>query len=137
MRAAHRRDFWMILILLLVGRSVAADAPGLPGGDALWFNTDPAQPPSVKLYFFWSSRCPHCQEARPFVRELAARYPWLSIESNEVLAVAENRERFIAMAALPGQQARSVPTLPGTALAVTALVAWLGRVAGFNGGADR
>lgn len=111
MRAAHRRDFWMILILLLVGRSVAAaDAPGLPGGDALWFNTDPAQPPSVKLYFFWSSRCPHCLEAQPFVEELAARYPWLSLESNEVFAVAENRERFIAMAALLGQQARSVPT---------------------------
>lgn len=111
MRAAHRRDFWMILILLLVGQSVAAaDAPALPGGDALWFNTDPAQPPSVKLYFFWSSRCPHCLEAQPFVEELAARYPWLSLESNEVFAVLENRERFIAMAALLGQQARSVPT---------------------------
>lgn len=110
MRATRTRKFWMVLILLLVGQSMAADTPGLPGGDALWFNSDPAQPPSVKLYFFWSSRCPHCLEARPFVQELATRYPWLSLESNEVLAVAENRERFIAMAALLGQQARSVPT---------------------------
>lgn len=110
MRATRTRKFWMVLILLLVGQGMAADTPGLPGGDALWFNSDPAQPPSVKLYFFWSSRCPHCLEARPFVQELATRYPWLSLESNEVLAVAENRERFIAMAALLGQQARSVPT---------------------------
>ena len=30
---------------------------------------------AVELYFFWSTHCPHCLRARPFVESLPNRFP--------------------------------------------------------------
>ncbi len=69
------------------------------------------QPPRVHLYFFWSARCPHCLEARPFIEDLPRLHPWIRLHSLEISASRENLHRYMDMAAGLGQQARSVPAL--------------------------
>ena len=39
----------------------------------------------VTLYFFWGEGCSHCARAKPFVAELAKRYPRLQVRDYEVL----------------------------------------------------
>lgn len=97
----------LILVLLLFAASPLA--AGLPGGQRLWL-AEEAGAPAVRLYFFWSSRCPHCQEARPFVESLPRRYPWVELESYELLAHPEHRLRYLEFAALLGIEGGSVPT---------------------------
>jgi hypothetical protein len=99
-----------LAVLLLLAAATRVQATGLPGGDALWFNTEPSGPHSVKLYFFWSNRCPHCLQARPFVKALASRHDWVDLESRELHDVPENRMEFLELATLLGETPRSVPT---------------------------
>jgi thiol-disulfide isomerase/thioredoxin len=46
-------------------------------GAPWWTNEDGEV--KVDLYFVWSSTCPHCREAHPFVESLEDRYPWLRV----------------------------------------------------------
>ena len=64
---------------------------------------------AVDLHFFWSARCPHCLEARPFVSALAAGHSWLRLHDLEVSQNPENARRYVAMAAELGERASSVP----------------------------
>ena len=103
----------LLALLVLPGTPVsgAGAAPAaLPGGNQLWFGSEAQAPRLIRLYFFWSRRCPHCLEARPFVTSLPERYPWLQLVSHELSADPQSRERFVDMAALLGQQPASVPT---------------------------
>ncbi|MFA5530875.1 MAG: hypothetical protein WDA11_09450 [Thiohalomonadaceae bacterium] len=68
-----------------------------------------AAAPKVDLHFFWSQTCPHCQDALPFVQELAARHAWLRLHSHELTASRANVQRYVEMAGALGQQAKSVP----------------------------
>ncbi len=61
------------------------------------------------IYFFWGDGCPHCEEAKPFLKGLAARYPNVVVEDYEVWYNAENQERFEEMAASQGVEVRGVP----------------------------
>lgn len=63
----------------------------------------------VELYFFWSLRCPHCLEARPFVEALPGRLPWLKLHSLELTQHHDNVRLYIDKARELGQEARSVP----------------------------
>jgi thiol-disulfide isomerase/thioredoxin len=63
----------------------------------------------VHLYVFWTQTCPHCQDALPFVDELAARHPWLRVHSLELTGNRANVRRYIDMAGMLGRQASSVP----------------------------
>lgn len=65
--------------------------------------------PGVKLYFYWSKKCPHCREALPFVTRLDKELPWLKLYSRELTEYPEHVEQYIAMAAALGKEARSVP----------------------------
>src|SRR5512143_1941018 len=38
----------------------------------------------VHLYFGWTSTCPHCAKARPFIDTLAADLPWLVVHSYQL-----------------------------------------------------
>lgn len=64
----------------------------------------------VSLYYFWGTGCPACEEAKPFLRELAQRYPELEIRSYDVMASRENLERWIAMAESAGGRPAGVPS---------------------------
>ena len=82
----------LIALALLVGAPAAAGAtsPGAsvppstsPSGVA-WYHRDPQGTVFVDLYFGWTSTCPHCALARPFVATLAEEWPWLTVHSLQV-----------------------------------------------------
>ncbi len=113
LRSIVRVANWVIILIAicvaLVVRSDAVAGSLLPGEETLWFNPDATGSPSVSLYFYWSNRCPHCLEAKPFIESLQARYPWLKLYSFELYDQPENRIRFLKMADLLKVQASSVP----------------------------
>ncbi|MEW5769269.1 MAG: hypothetical protein AB1831_02785 [Pseudomonadota bacterium] len=76
-----------------------------------WVERDAAGAAQVHLYFFWSARCPHCLEARPYIEALPARHPWLRLHSLEISVSPDNLRLYVDMAAGLGEEARSVPAL--------------------------
>jgi cytochrome c biogenesis protein CcdA/thiol-disulfide isomerase/thioredoxin len=82
----------LLITLLLVGSAdgVAADSP-------------------APVYFFWGDGCPHCETQKPFLDELAARYPQVEVRSYEVWYVQENRQIFFDMTAKLGFEPSGVP----------------------------
>jgi hypothetical protein len=99
---------FLISLLLLFCLLPTAHAE-LPGGDDLWLSAPPRLP-AVDLYFFWSSRCPHCQQARPFIESLPAEHPWIRLHSLEIYDHRENRGEFERMAKTVSIVPQSVPT---------------------------
>ncbi len=65
----------------------------------------------VYIYFFWGDGCPHCAQAKPFLQELAQRYPNVQVESFEVWYVPDNQALFQLMAAAHNFEPRYVPTI--------------------------
>ena len=74
-----------------------------------WVTGEDTAEARVQLYFFWSSSCPHCGAAHPFVEELDSELDWLELRSYELTANRDNIARYIDMAGELGQEARSVP----------------------------
>ncbi len=72
---------------------------------------EPAQEaPPVVIYLFWGDGCPHCAEEKPFLEELAQRYPSVEVRDYEVWYSEENLELFTKMAAAYGFEPHGVPT---------------------------
>lgn len=97
----------LYLLMLLCTLPLAADAGTAP--DSPEMARHAAGESEVQLFFFWSSRCPHCLEAKPFVEALPARFPWLKLHSHEVLDHPDNAKLYLEMAGKLGQDASSVP----------------------------
>ena len=113
--AIHSRSPWLLLLVLLwVGAGAeaqaAAPATGL-GADGApeWLVDDAGGQPRVRLYVFWSKRCPHCREALPFLERLRETQPWIEVLDYELTASRANVERYVEMARGLGEEARSVP----------------------------
>ena len=54
----------LALLTLLLGAQVAsADAD--PKSDEFWYGAAADGTPTVRLYYFFSPTCPHCQAAAP------------------------------------------------------------------------
>ncbi|MFC1684258.1 thioredoxin family protein [Pseudomonadota bacterium] len=98
------------VIVLLMGLLVATSTWTASSPDQNPWHSPPPHKPAIHLYFFWSTRCPHCQEARPFIELLPEKYPWISLHSGEVYGNKEHRRRFVELAELIGISASSVPT---------------------------
>ena len=98
-----------LLMLLITACLPPTAKAGLPGGDSLWL-APPPRLPAIDLYFFWSNRCPHCLEARPFLESLPDAHPWIRLHSLEILEHPANRERFAQLTATLGITPQSVPT---------------------------
>ncbi|MCA9617668.1 MAG: thioredoxin family protein [Myxococcales bacterium] len=72
---------------------------------------EPDPPPKVaELLFFWGLDCPHCERARPFVRELEKEYPTVQFSWWEVKRDREGRRRFAQKVRELGIEKPSVPT---------------------------
>jgi thiol-disulfide isomerase/thioredoxin len=98
----------LALLALLLGAHAAGADPD-PKSDEFWYGTTADGTPTVRLYYFFSPTCPHCQAAAPFIDELKARWPWLEVKK---YAVKDNRAnaRFYYETALSlGTKALSVP----------------------------
>lgn len=66
---------------------------------------------AVVIYLFWGDGCPHCEEAKAFLKDLTQRYPEAQLEAYEIYTSVENQQLFEAMAAAQGFEPRVVPTL--------------------------
>ncbi len=96
-----------IAVLAVLSLIALWPAPARSGID--WVTGEGTAEPRVQLYFFWSTSCPHCRNARPFVEGLDRRLDWLELHSHELTSDRANIERYIEMAGQLGQEARSVP----------------------------
>ena len=76
----------VILGLYSVGVGIGAPANRAPSAADLppWYTVDAQGELGVHLYFFWSTTCPHCKRAMPFLKTLKATYPWLQLQSLEL-----------------------------------------------------
>lgn len=76
-----------------------------------------ADPPTVQseqpvaIYFFWGDGCPHCAKAKPFLAELAQRYPTVEVRAYEVWYDEQNQLLFTQMSAAFGFEPSAVPTI--------------------------
>ena len=77
--------------------------------DVIWYETDVNDQPAIHLYFFWSKKCPHCLKAQPDIVAMEKEFPWLKLHSLELVDHPENIQTYIDMAAMFGNDARSVP----------------------------
>ncbi len=68
-----------------------------------------SETPQVDLHFFWSARCPHCLEARPFVLTLPDQIEGVALHDLEISRSRENAGRYVAMASALGERASAVP----------------------------
>ena len=99
----------LITVFTLAGFSTAS-AAGTGDEDTIWYEvTDDGV--TVDLYFVWSSTCPHCREAHPFVEELEDRYDWLRVQWLQVNGDDPTAvDTAIAVADSIGQTIPAVPT---------------------------
>lgn len=95
--------------LLLASGMIPWSSAGANTDTDPWVTAGPDGTVRIQLYFFWSTQCPHCRHALPFVGELAARNPWLDVRALEVNADHGHVQLYRELAASLGQQANSVP----------------------------
>ena len=62
-------------------------------------------------YFFYGEGCSHCDDIKPFISEIQARYPDLDLEQLEVYHNATNQAFFLAMDQKLGITSAGVPTI--------------------------
>lgn len=84
--------------------SVIALRSGVEDGKGLGVET-------VPMFVFWGEGCPHCDQQKPFLRELEQRYPELELRDFEVFRTNTHHPLFIAMALAHGIEPGSVPTV--------------------------
>jgi thiol-disulfide isomerase/thioredoxin len=100
-----------LALLLLCVSGLARAGTGDPQSDAFWYGTAADGAPTVRLYYFFSPTCPHCQAAKPFIADLQARYPWLEVKRYSVKDEPGNARFYYETAQTLGVEALSVPGL--------------------------
>ncbi len=98
----------LALFALLFGAGIAGAGPD-PKTDEFWHGTAGDGTPSVRLYYFFSPTCPHCQAAAPFIDELQNRWPWLEVRKFSVKDNRANARFYYETAQSLGTRALSVP----------------------------
>ncbi len=96
------------LLFLLLSPFAGADTPD-PASDEFWYGTAADGTPTVRLWYFFSPTCPHCQAAKPFLDEMASRKPWLEIRRYVVKDNRANAKFYFETAKSLGVEALSVP----------------------------
>jgi len=100
----------MLIALAVIGLFAAGSfaAPAANAQESPW-GSETAQGTRIKLHFFWTANCPHCQAARPFVTSLEQRYPWLQVISSQLDDDPDEARRYVDLAGSIGENAYSVP----------------------------
>jgi thiol-disulfide isomerase/thioredoxin len=103
----------LLLLVLLLTALVSRAAPpgGDPQSDAFWYGTAADGSPVVRLYYFYSPTCPHCQAAKPFIEQLERDNPWLEVQRYSVKDDRDNARFYFNTAQALGVEALSVPGL--------------------------
>ena len=97
----------------LIEQHLAQGGVGFPAALLSLIPVPSATPAPEKtiVYIFWGDGCPHCEAARPFLRELEQSYPGVEIREYEVWSQPENQALFAKMAAGFGFEPHYVPTI--------------------------
>ena len=99
-RARHLASLLLLLFTAIAALGTTAQAqPTESGADV------------VRMFVFWGDGCPHCEEQKPFLRQLEQRYSNLEIREFEVFRSNTHHELFIALALAHGIEPGSVPTV--------------------------
>jgi thiol-disulfide isomerase/thioredoxin len=101
------RGFLLLLLSVVAGHAVAGNPD--PQSDAFWYGTAGDGSPTVRLYYFFSPTCPHCQAAKPLIHDFAARTPWLELKTYAVKDNRDNARFYYDTAQSLGVEALSVP----------------------------
>lgn len=65
----------------------------------------------VVITMFWGDGCPHCAKAKPFLEELAGRYPNVELRFYEIYNIPANRPLLEKMGAAYNVDTRGVPAI--------------------------
>jgi hypothetical protein len=90
---------YIVLIALIVCAASASSSGGA------------ASSKTVPMYYFWQVACSHCEELKPFMAELEAKYPQLDLKLFEVSKSQEGSDLFDEMARAYGRKAKVTPTV--------------------------
>jgi thiol-disulfide isomerase/thioredoxin len=109
-----RSYFWVLFLLSVLPLSPVQASDSVKGQQdpdgVVWYEKDVDGQSLIHLYFFWSEKCPHCLKALPDVLAIDKEFDWLKLHSLQLVDKPENVQKYINMAALFGNDARSVPT---------------------------
>lgn len=78
-----------------------------PGGSSV--RAEAAEP--VAVHLFWGDGCPHCEDAKDFLGEVAERHPGWELRDYEIWHDETNAALFAEMAAAHGFQPVGIPTV--------------------------
>lgn len=99
----------LVAMMLAMAPPASSQTDEAPSGGSWWEIDDDEV--VLDLYFVWSSTCPHCRKAHPFIESLEAKYPWLRVHWLQVdTADPAPTELAIDMAASIGRVIQGVPT---------------------------
>jgi glutaredoxin len=101
----------LLLAWLSISSAIVPAASPDPRADQApeWVVTDAGGESRVLLYVFWSNTCPHCKDALGFLDTLREEQPWIQVRSYELAADRAHVRRYVEMARVLGEEARSVP----------------------------
>ena len=99
----------LLALLALLSAANLAAAAADPKKDEFWYGSAVDGTPVVRLYYFYSPTCPHCQAAAPYIDELQARWPWLEVQKYAVKDNRANAKFYYETALSLGTKALSVP----------------------------
>jgi thiol-disulfide isomerase/thioredoxin len=101
----------LVLLLSFLGSGLAwgDTEAGDPRADAFWYGTAADGSPTVRLYYFYSPTCPHCQAAKPFLEQLERDSPWLEVKRYTVKDHRANARFYFDTAESLGVEALSTP----------------------------
>ena len=101
------RAFFLVFLMVTAGAAGAENRD--PQTDEFWYGTAADGSPTVRLYYFFSPTCPHCQAAKPLIHDFAARTPWLELKTYAVKDDKDNARFYYNTAQALGVEALSVP----------------------------
>lgn len=96
-----------LILLIFCGLFSAASLPAQPSKTT----NEKSSNKTITIYFFWGEGCPHCAKAKPFLDQLAEKYPQINIQAYEIKHHPENKTLAKKMGAEHGFLPTVVPTI--------------------------
>jgi thiol-disulfide isomerase/thioredoxin len=97
----------LIIALFFSFLSIGLARDSLP--DSTWFEQDNDGAAVIHLYYFWSTKCPHCLEALPYIKQLSETQDGIQLHSYQLVGEQDNVLRYQLMAKAVGRKAEAVP----------------------------
>jgi len=102
--------FLIKAFLLLISLTILVPPPVFAKlTDPQWLRVTHEETKLIRLHFFWSKTCPHCQKAKPFISGLTQSYDWLELNSYEISEHQENVALYRTLSKKIGEEKFAVP----------------------------